>query len=218
MGLTQNKVDFKQQRQNMVDGLLKTNGIVTPWVISGFLKTPREMFCLRNLKGVCYTDTNLPFCENRVMLSPLTVAQMLEISDLNPKSKVMIFACGAGYMASILATHVSEIHLIEKEEIQNKSFLVNAYPFIFHEMKPPMEDNAYSDFDAVFVDSGSIQSISSSMLNWLKPEGCFIALKQENDQTSGPIIRVSKNGPTRTYYDACAPLLPEMRRREDFIF
>ncbi len=202
----------------MVDGLLKTNGILTPWVISGFLKTPREMFCLRALKSVCYHDGHLPFSEGRVLLSPLTIAQMLEISNLSPKSNVMVLASGAGYMASILATYVNELHVLEKQEIQKGSFLINSYPVIYHEFFGKLENHDFSSIDVLFVDSGSITKVSPTLLKWLKPNGALIAIMQENELISGPIVRVSKNGSRISYHDACAPLLPEFRVEEGFIF
>ena len=100
-------------REQMVEGLIKNNCLVTPDVIEAFKRIPRHAFVDKALRIRAYQDTRLPIGCEQTISKPSTVAVMTEILDIKPEHRVLEIGTGCGYQTAILALLAKKVYSVE---------------------------------------------------------------------------------------------------------
>ena len=108
-------IDYAAARLNMVDGQLRTNGIVDPLQLEAFLAVPREHFVPDALKGAAYVDEDLPLGNGRYLMEPLVLARLIQLAELRADARVLCIGAGPGYDAAILAHLVGSVIALESD-------------------------------------------------------------------------------------------------------
>jgi protein-L-isoaspartate(D-aspartate) O-methyltransferase len=105
------------RRLHMVNGQLRTGGIVDKALLAAFLETPRQRFVARELESLAYLDRELPARGGvkRKLLPPLTLARMLQAAMVVPGDRALDVAGGSGYGAAILATMGAKVVILESD-------------------------------------------------------------------------------------------------------
>jgi protein-L-isoaspartate(D-aspartate) O-methyltransferase len=101
----------------MVNGQLRTGGIVDRVLLAAFLETPRQRFVAPKFESLAYLDRDLPARggAKRELLAPLTLARMLQAAMVVPGDRILDVAGGSGYCAAILAAMGAKVVLLESE-------------------------------------------------------------------------------------------------------
>jgi protein-L-isoaspartate(D-aspartate) O-methyltransferase len=108
-----------EQRDRLVDGLMRRGYVVTPNVERAMRAVPREEFLPEDLRDEAYIDTPLPIGEGQTISAPHMVAIMAEELDLAPGMKVLEIGAGSGYHAAVVAEIVGtsgHVYTIERIE------------------------------------------------------------------------------------------------------
>ena len=108
---------YKQQRERLVDDLLRTGYIKTENVKKAFLTIPRELFVPYFLKPRAYDDTPLEIGHGQTISAPHMVAIMCEALDIKEGQKILEIGAGSGYHAAIVATLIGDkghVYTIER--------------------------------------------------------------------------------------------------------
>ena len=118
-GVPQNDVkvlfmNFKEQREQMVEEQLMARGIENEDVLEAFRAVPREEFVPESKKQLAYQDSPLQIGQGQTISQPYTVARMTELLDPKPVDKVLEVGTGSGYQAAILAEIVEKVVTIER--------------------------------------------------------------------------------------------------------
>ena len=108
-------IDYAAARLNMVDGQLRTNGVVDRALLEAFLAVPRERFVPEALKGVAYTDKDLPLGNGRYLMEPLVLARLTQLAELGPNARVLCVGSGPGYDAAVIAHFASAVVALESD-------------------------------------------------------------------------------------------------------
>lgn len=110
-------MNYKQQRERLVQ-ILKIEGrIKTKEVEKAFLETPREIFVPELLKQHAYIDTPLEIGRGQTISAPHMVAIMCEELDIKKGQKILEIGAGSGYHAAIVSKLVGEkghVYTIER--------------------------------------------------------------------------------------------------------
>ncbi|MBK18885.1 MAG: protein-L-isoaspartate O-methyltransferase [Rhodospirillaceae bacterium] len=109
-------VDFTQARQNMVDCQLRTNKIVDDGLIDAFLNVPRELFVDPDHLAVAYTDIDVPVGNERKMVEPMVLANLIQAVSAQPHEVALDVGCGTGYSSAILAHLVTTVVALETDK------------------------------------------------------------------------------------------------------
>lgn len=107
----------EQQRNYLVETLVRTGYIKTEQVKQAFLHTSRENFLPQSLHSQAYVDTPLEIGQGQTISAPHMVAIMCEALDIKPGQKILEIGTGSGYHAAIVAYLTGEnghVYTIER--------------------------------------------------------------------------------------------------------
>lgn len=113
-------MDFDEQRESLVDSLIRKGYISNTKVINAMKKIQRHFFVPEHLKSAAYYDHPLQIGEGQTISAPHMVGIMLERLDLKEGQKVLEVGGGSGYHAALVAEIVGEaghVYSIERIEI-----------------------------------------------------------------------------------------------------
>jgi protein-L-isoaspartate(D-aspartate) O-methyltransferase len=104
-------------RLKMVNGQLRTGGIVDRAVLAAFLETPRERFVAPAYASLAYLDRDLPAlgAKARRLLPPLTLARMLQAAAVSPGDRALDVGGGSGYGAALLNGMGAKVVALESD-------------------------------------------------------------------------------------------------------
>jgi protein-L-isoaspartate(D-aspartate) O-methyltransferase len=112
--------DFRQQRYDLVDSLIRRGHLKSDAAIQAMRSTPREFFVPEDMRSASYVDRPLEIGEGQTISAPHMVAIMAEALDLKPGHKVLEIGAGSGYHAAVVANMIGpEGHVYTVERIHN---------------------------------------------------------------------------------------------------
>ena len=98
---------FEEQRNRLVDSLVRRGYVSSPKVQAAMRRVPREEFLPEDLRNEAYVDSPLPIGDGQTISAPHMVAIMAEHLDLSPGMKVLEIGAGSGYHAAVCAELVA---------------------------------------------------------------------------------------------------------------
>lgn len=153
-----------EERDRLVDGLVRRGYIVTPAVEKAMRSVPREEFLPPELREDAYVDTPLPIGEGQTISAPHMVAIMVEKLELAPGLRVLEIGAGSGYHAAVAAELVKpDGHIFTIERIEplvrfaiqnlNRAGYSSLVTVIHGDGTKGLADKA--PFDRIFVAAGA---------------------------------------------------------------
>jgi protein-L-isoaspartate(D-aspartate) O-methyltransferase len=105
------------RRLHMVNGQLRTGGIVDKALLAAFLETPRQRFVAPEYESLAYLDREFPArgAASRKLMEPLTLARMLQAGAIVPGERVLDVAGGSGYCAALLDAMGAKVVMLEAD-------------------------------------------------------------------------------------------------------
>ncbi|MBC7287415.1 MAG: protein-L-isoaspartate(D-aspartate) O-methyltransferase [Armatimonadetes bacterium] len=107
------EADYAQQRNRMVDMLVRMGYVSDERVIKALRSVPRHLFVPSSLRSEAYVDTPLPIGHDQTISAPSIVAKMTELLEPKPDHVVLEIGTGSGYQAAVLAELVRHVYTIE---------------------------------------------------------------------------------------------------------
>ncbi len=92
-------MDFAEARSRMVDSQVRPNKVTDPRIIAAMRRLPRERFLPPDRAVLAYTDEDVPLGEGRVLIEPMVMARMLQLTAVLAGERVLVVGCGIGYGA-----------------------------------------------------------------------------------------------------------------------
>jgi protein-L-isoaspartate(D-aspartate) O-methyltransferase len=110
--------EVEQARFNMVEQQIRTWGVLDHTVLQALFEVQRERFVPPALRGLAFSDVELPLVINSVdthetMLTPKVEARLAQELQLNPGDCVLEIGTGSGYQAALLGQLAQQITSIE---------------------------------------------------------------------------------------------------------
>lgn len=107
-------VDFRRQRELLVEQELRAAGIRDQAVLESMAAVPREEFVSPELAEFAYRNVPLPIESDQTISQPYIVAYMAEALDLAPDDRVLEIGTGSGYAAAVLSRIAKEVFTVER--------------------------------------------------------------------------------------------------------
>ncbi|MBI5584657.1 MAG: protein-L-isoaspartate(D-aspartate) O-methyltransferase [Deltaproteobacteria bacterium] len=106
-------IDFKSQRERMVETQIRARGIADKKVLAAMGRVERHRFVPEPYRTAAYQDHPLPIGAGQTISQPYIVALMTELLDLQENEKILEIGTGSGYQAAVLAEMGAEVYTIE---------------------------------------------------------------------------------------------------------
>jgi len=200
-------MDYKEQREWMVNTQLIPRGIRDRRVLDAMGRVPRHLFVERANVDSAYSDMALPIGEGQTISQPYMVAVMTELLELTGTEKVLEIGTGSGYQAAVLAELSLEVFTVERivtlAERAKKKFHDLSYANIH--VKPDDGTLGWPEeapFDRIIITAGSPE-IPPPLIEQLVEGGIIVI--PVGDLYSQQLLKYSKSGknPTIEYHTPC---------------
>jgi protein-L-isoaspartate(D-aspartate) O-methyltransferase len=179
-------VDFSLQRHNMVESQVRPSELTDRRIARIMEVVPREAFLPAALRGIAYSDAELPLdgiegaAGGRQMLAARTIAMMIQALEVSDRDVVLLVGSAMGYEAALLADIVQTVVCLESDDalaaaaeaaLQSQDIgnvaivrgdLAEGYP-------------SEGPYDAILI-NGAVDDVSEALLDQLKDGGRLVAV------------------------------------------
>jgi len=209
------------RRWNMVNGQLRTGGVVDKTLLSAFLAVARQHFVAPEHASLAYLDRELPArgAKVRRLLAPMTLARMLQAATVVAGDRTLDVAGGSGYGAAILEAMGAKVVLLEsdagaaevaKTELHNRVKVVMG----------PLDSGAAAlgPFDLIVVE-GAFAIVPHTLLALLADPGRLVGVDASSEPSEAVLYEKAGGAiGRRVLFETKADVLDGFRRGVSFVF
>lgn len=209
---------FAALRRMMVDCQMRTYDVTNRAVLAAADEVPREAFLPASLSHLAYLDQAVPLPgTGRALMTPMVIARMIQMLDLQPGEDVLEYGGGSGYGAALMA-RMGTLATLWEPDAEALALAEPALRQALAGASVSATRPADESFDAVLV-SGACETAPESLFPLLRQGGRLIAV--EGFGRSARVKLYQKSGGKvsgRPVFDAAAPILAEFRKAPAFVF
>jgi len=222
--------DYDTQRTNMVDSQLRTTDVTDHRILKAMLDVPRERFVPASRRGFAYMDQEIRVERDqtgadRYMMSPMTLAKLVQLADIGKDDMVLVVGCTSGYAAAIIANLADSVICVEQDEklVEAASERLEALGCDNAATVVGSLDQGYSKegpYDVIII-NGGVESVPNGLFDQLKDHGRLVAVQVESENVGrAQLFRKigDKVGGSQVSFDAYAHTLPGYARKAAFVF
>jgi protein-L-isoaspartate(D-aspartate) O-methyltransferase len=216
-------MDYARARANMVSNQLRPNRIEDPSVLEAMAEVPRERFLPKALRGVAYTDEDLPVADGYWLIEPLVLARLIQAAEIQKSDVVLVVGCATGYAGAVLARLAATVILLTPsaaaeavEALLDGLGVDNVVVTASHE--PAAGHPSQAPFDVILV-VGSVPEVPPALLEQIG-EGGRIAVVVSESRIGKVMVLTRLHGVIgrREVGDAQTPPCPGLDANPGFTF
>lgn len=220
--------DFKLARRTMVDRQIRPADVTNRSVLSAIGEIPREVFAPIALRGLAYSDADLPVTSSaskaqRFLIEPAILARLLQLADVGKEDIVLDVGCATGYSSAVLSLIANSVVALEEDEELAEAASETLLQLDIGNvavLSGPLAVGyaAEGPYDVILV-LGAVEEVPDALLGQLKRGGRLVTIVG-----TGPDGRATlfyRNGgevSPRAAFNASAPVLPGFAKQRSFAF
>jgi protein-L-isoaspartate(D-aspartate) O-methyltransferase len=213
----------EQKRKFMIQGQLLPCGINDATILRAFSSVPREVFIEKIQHSACYCDAPVLFKHNRVMLSPVSLARILQALNIQSYDKVLVIGCITGYSVAILSYLADDVVGLDNDPdwVKKANILLESLDAINAKAVEGELSTGYphgGPYNYIMIEGG-IDYIPDDLWKQLNPEGKIVAIAHHHhNQTSAATVFSKTNGTLCRHelFATDAPILPGFELPQPF--
>lgn len=215
--------DFEAARAAMVDCQVRPADVTRYAIIDAMLAVPRERFVPKALREIAYADCEIALGQGRAMMTPRTLAKMLEIARVDGDSLVLVLGAGTGYATAVIARMAQAVVAIEPDESLRETAATTLAALevdnaVVADGDLAAGDPAHGPYDVIFVE-GAAETLPDALLEQLKEGGRLVVIGQRGAVSQcRVVVRAGDTFSDRHAFDASAPALAAFGRVPEFEF
>ncbi|WP_338073431.1 protein-L-isoaspartate O-methyltransferase [Halorhodospira halophila] len=210
-------------RDNMIRRQIRPWNVLEPRVLEALEAIPREDFVPEHLRGMAYSDLQLPLGNGEVMMEPRLEGRMLQELDPAPGEKALEVGTGSGYVTACLAHlcgHVTSVELHADLHRQAQQRLEAAGVAEGTELVQGDAAHGWHDaqhYDVISV-TGSLPELHDGFHSSLTIGGRLFVIVGQGPMMEA--LRITRTGPnawsTQSVFDTAVPPLRGLTKRDPF--
>lgn len=214
--------DFLQQRNSMVDGQIRPNGVTDPRITQRMRDVPREFFVPKQKQPIAYMDEVIEIAPGRYVIEPMFLAKLIHALDVEPADSVLVIGAGLGYTAAILGGLCGAVIALEEDEelaAQATEILSERGIDNVAVVTGPLRDGYASQapYDVIVIDGG-YEDVPAGLFEQLAEGGRLGGIRNEGRSGHAEIfVRVEGVVSKRAAFDAVVPVLPGFTAPRGFV-
>lgn len=218
-------MDFAEARRFMVDGQLRPNRVDDPRVVAAFRDLPRERFMPAAMAPRAYADADVPLPGGRVVLKPLVLARLLQLSGLRRGERALVLGAGTGLGAALMAMIGANVTAVEADPallaMARVAIAATLPPGAVTVVQGPSEAGhaAGAPYDLILIEGG-VEAVPDAVQDQLVEGGRLVAIGLAGGPPGRALLVRRAGGAFSTMvdFDAHAPLLPGFAAVPAFAF
>ena len=220
-------IPFAAARRNMVDCQLRTFEVTDRAVLAAMEVVPREAFVPEGFEERAYLDQHLvvgPPDDPRVLLSPMTLARLVQALDIETGSRVLDVGGGLGCSAAVLARLGAHVVMLEPRGDLSEGLARRLAEAGVQDgvtvVSGPLTDGApqHAPFDAILI-NGAVEVRPEVLLPQLAEGGQLACVHMKGSGGQACVyVRAGDAFGSRRLFDVAAPFLAAFRKAPGFVF
>ena len=220
-------IDCALQRTNMVESQIRPSDVTDRRILRAMAALPREHFVPPSLATLAYMDESISLYDAgyrgpaRRMLSPRTLAKLLQLAQVESTDRVLDVGAGRGYGAAVLARLASTVVALESDT----DLAAAAKSALEHEKNVTVLPGALQTtaptqgpFDVIVLE-GAVFDSPTGLLQQLKPGGRLVAVLNEGGVGRATVwLRQGDTFGQSTAFEASITPLPGFELAPAFTF
>lgn len=203
-------------RERMVKSQLQTVGVMDEVVLDAMGRVAREAWLPGHLAGLAYADAALEVAPGRFLLSPMTLALLLEKAGLAAGQKVLVVGAATGLSAAVVEAAGARAVALDCDP----ALVAAAAAAGLEAVHGPLADGwaAEAPYDIILFE-GAIEAVPAAIAGQLAPGGRVAAVMRDGRvgrAMAGPLLagRIA----TPPFLEVAARPLPGFERPRSFSF
>lgn len=222
-------IDYARQRQVMVEGQIRVNGVTDLRILAAMEELPREKFVPAARAALAYVDEDIPLRvtgagkPERYLIEPMVLAKLVQALSLTPSDHVLDVGCASGYSAALLARLAGSVVALEEDAefvpIATR-LLASLGATNAKVVSGPLTAGWPQEgpYDAILL-QGSVEIVPAALTESLKDGGRLAAVVGTGRSAKATLyLRSGKVVSARPVFDAAIPPLPGFKAPHEFVF
>ncbi len=219
-------MNFADARKWMVDGQVLPNKVTDPRVINAMLDLPRHLFVPPASTARAHADEDVPLGHGRVLLQPMMIARLMQMTQLRMGETALVLGAGSGYGAALLARMGAIVTAVEQDPALAalaRGALASAgvvSPGSVQFIEATLVGGAPSGpFDVVVIE-GQVPSIPEAVSDRLAEGGRLVAVRRRPGRSGAAVLGTRAGGSfsVTEMFDCSTAPLPGFSAEPSFVF
>lgn len=203
---------------NFINGQLRPNKVLNQALLRAFSTINRVQFLPPSSQDFAYLDANLLAEQGRFFMSPVILAQLINLVPIKPDDRCLIIGGLTGYSTALISVLSANVFVVEQEsifcEILRKSINDN------HRIHQGMLADGWPKqglFDWILIEGG-VEIIPSPLFNQLNEGGSLVTVYNKNKLIGHGSVWQKNNGivTSTCVFDAYVPTLNGFKEKKTF--
>jgi protein-L-isoaspartate(D-aspartate) O-methyltransferase len=216
--------DLTEARNNMVDSQVRPNKVADPRILAAMRRLPRERFVPPSLASLAYADTDVPLGRGRVLLEPMVIARLVQLTAVAEGERALVIAAGPGYGSALLASCGARVTALEDDPA-----LLAQARLLLGELAPgvslvsgPLATGwpAGAPYDVILIE-GAVTDIPPAVSEQLREGGGrLVAICTDGGTGGQAVLAEATMGGLRKQpmFDCASPPIPMLASAPAFVF
>ena len=176
--------EIEHARYTMVEQQIRPWDVHDERVLQALFDVPRERYVPAPMKGLAFSDVELPLIINSVdtretMLSPKLEARLAQELQLNPTDCILEIGTGSGYQAALLASLAQQVTSVEVDSrlaaFGAENLARNQVGNVTVETGDAHSGWGTTEYDAILI-TGSVPTVPDGLKYQLRIGGRLVAV------------------------------------------
>jgi protein-L-isoaspartate(D-aspartate) O-methyltransferase len=216
--------DLTEARNNMVDSQVRPNKVADPRILAAMRRLPRERFVPPSLASLAYADTDVPLGRGRVLLEPMVIARLVQLTAVAEGERALVIAAGPGYGSALLASCGARVTALEDDPAllaQARLLLGELAPGVSLVSGPLAAGwPAGAPYDVILIE-GAVTDITPAVSEQLREGGGrLVAICTDGGTGGQAVLAEATMGGLRKQpmFDCASPPIPMLASAPAFVF
>jgi protein-L-isoaspartate(D-aspartate) O-methyltransferase len=216
--------DLTEARNNMVDSQVRPNKVADPRILAAMRRLPRERFVPPSLASLAYADTDVPLGRGRVLLEPMVIARLVQLTAVAEGERALVIAAGPGYGSALLASCGARVTALEDDPAllaQARLLLGELAPGVSLVSGPLAAGwPAGAPYDVILIE-GAVTDIPPAVSEQLREGGGrLVAICTDGGTGGQAVLAEATMGGLRKQpmFDCASPPIPMLASAPAFVF
>jgi protein-L-isoaspartate(D-aspartate) O-methyltransferase len=216
--------DLTEARNNMVDSQVRPNKVADPRILAAMRRLPRERFVPPSLASLAYADEDVPLGRGRVLLEPMVIARLVQLTAVAEGERALVIAAGPGYGSALLASCGARVTALEDDPAllaQARLLLGELAPGVSLGSGPLAAGwPAGAPYDVILIE-GAVTDIPPAVSEQLREGGGrLVAICTDGGTGGQAVLAEATMGGLRKQpmFDCASPPIPMLASAPAFVF